>query len=55
MHLSKLVQQYNKNDEFYCVYIVSYYKNEGGKSGVDVVIPGIKIHNVHRKWKESHG
>ena len=22
-----------------------------GKSGVDVVIPGIKIHNVHRKWK----
>ena len=51
MHLSKLVQQYNKNDEFYCVYIVSYYKNEEGKSGMDVVIPGIKIHNVHRKWK----
>lgn len=40
-----------QNGEFYRVYIISYYKNEGETGGMDVVIPGIKIYNVHRKWK----
>lgn len=26
-------------------------KTRGEKGGMDVVIPGIKIYNIHRKWK----
>lgn len=31
------------------LYLIIKMRGETG--GMDVVIPGIKIHNVHRKWK----
>lgn len=57
MHLSKLTQQYTQKGKFYCICIILYFFLNGKhkQGGIDVVIPGIKMHKLHREHKVYEG